>query len=286
VPYSVGDGELRIVASQDLGQLGPPNGPPVVFRWRWYYHVPLLPLWAIMLLLLIVPKTNRHFQAWLILIPLGVVLLVPRMLTTLFAAPDQVAELLTYSVASFAMAWSVVWLVGHWLAFGSRKITLLLIMVATSAIGVFAAFCRSGNIANSLSYSISYGVVAVALSLGMMLAGYSCRKKWSPRRYRVWLLLWTVASMMVATACFAAIMLLIVLREQFAHAAPALLFLIPISAIYGVVLYLVNLPFQELAFRCPFYRERFEKLFHIEKTPEVAAGCPFAEQGPSSPAGR
>ena len=265
MPYSVGDGELRIVASQDLGQLGPHEGSPVAFHWRWWYHVPTLPLWAIVLLLLVVPKANRHRQAWLILVPLALVLLVPRMLATLFAMPDEAAELLGYSLASFAMAWSAVWLVGHRLATGSRTITFLLIVAAMSAIGAFSEFCRSGNAAGLLSSSIGFGLVAAILSLGMMLAGYSCRKKYSPRRYRVWLLVWTVASMMGSMTCFSTIMLLIVFREQFAHVAPTLLFLIPISAIYGVVLYLVNLPFLELAFRSSFYADRFERIFHIEK---------------------
>ena len=70
----MGNSELRIVASQDIGPLGAKDGSPVTFPWRWYYSVPTLPLWALIVLLLVVPKANRHRQAWLILIPLGVVL--------------------------------------------------------------------------------------------------------------------------------------------------------------------------------------------------------------------
>ena len=104
--------ELRIVPSQDLGQLGPRDGPPVVFHWRWWYHVPSLPLWAILLLLLVVPKANRHRQAWLILIPLGLVLLVWRMPATLFSLPDGATETMGFFVVSLVMAWTMVWLSG------------------------------------------------------------------------------------------------------------------------------------------------------------------------------
>ena len=51
---------------------GPRDGPPVVFHWRWWYHVPTLPLWAIAVVLVGL-KANRHRQAWLILVPLGLV---------------------------------------------------------------------------------------------------------------------------------------------------------------------------------------------------------------------
>jgi hypothetical protein len=47
-----------------------------------------------------------------------------------------------------------------------------------------------------------------------------------------------------------------------------------VMAMYSLVLtcisYVINLPFLILAFKSPFYRDRFEKLFCIEKT---VAGC-------------
>jgi hypothetical protein len=35
--------------------------------------------------------------------------------------------------------------------------------------------------------------------------------------------------------------------------------------IYAGILYVLNLPFLELAFRSSFYANRFESIFHIEK---------------------
>ena len=56
-PISVGNRDLRIVASQDIGPLGPKDGPPAIFHWHWYYSFPTLPCWAILLVLLLAPKT-------------------------------------------------------------------------------------------------------------------------------------------------------------------------------------------------------------------------------------
>ena len=75
VPLSVGNRDLRIVASQDIGSLGPKDGSPTIFHWRWYYNFPLLPCWAILLVLLLAPKANRNRQAYLILIPMGIAIL-------------------------------------------------------------------------------------------------------------------------------------------------------------------------------------------------------------------
>ncbi len=40
---------------------------------------------------------------------------------------------------------------------------------------------------------------------------------------------------------------------------------------YGVVLYLLNLPFMLLAFHNSFYRERFCKVFGLQPAPDPAA---------------
>ena len=63
------------MASHEIGGFGTSISQPVVFHWRWYYHLPTLPLWGLIALLLLVPKANSPREAWLILVPLGLVLL-------------------------------------------------------------------------------------------------------------------------------------------------------------------------------------------------------------------
>ena len=105
---NAGDGELRIVASHEIGGFGTSISQPVVVHWRWYYHVPTLPLWGLIALLLLVPKTNRRREAWLILVPLGLVLLVWRMPLALLGVADGSTEMTGFFVVTGAMAWSVV----------------------------------------------------------------------------------------------------------------------------------------------------------------------------------
>ena len=152
------------------------------------------------------------------------------------------------------------------------------------AIGLFSYYCHFPDIGGSVPYMIAFGVIGATLPMGMLLASYFCRRRYSPLWFRIWLLVWMVA----------AVMGLMLLTPRFCGARPPGTGrvgghsdrLVVGSVVYAGILYLLNLPFQELAFRCPFYRERFEKFFRIEKTPKVVPGCPFAEQGLWSPAGK
>jgi hypothetical protein len=50
---------LSIVASQDIGAVGPRDGQPVVFDWRWYHYLPGLPVWIVVFVVLLLLR-----RAW------------------------------------------------------------------------------------------------------------------------------------------------------------------------------------------------------------------------------
>ena len=68
VPMSVGNEELQIVASHNLGEVGAKEGKPAVVQWSWFDSKPTLPLWIGLFLLLVVPRENHKWQVWLILV--------------------------------------------------------------------------------------------------------------------------------------------------------------------------------------------------------------------------
>lgn len=291
MPYSVGDSELRIVPSQDLGKLGPKEGTPVMFYWRWWYHVPTLPLWAIMLLLLVGLKANRHRQAWLILIPLGLVLVVWRMPAILLSVSDGTTESLGFFVVTGTMAWTMVWLLGHWLGGRHRNVTLLLAFATMLAVGLLSFlsyYSHFGELEGLASSSITYGLCVLILLAAMTHTGYLCRKRFSPRRFLGWLIVSDILVAMGVLLSFAVFGVLVMMLNRPGPHFQVEQLVIPVivagvgSVFLGGILYLLNLPFLVLAFRCPFYRERFEKFFGIEKTLEVVPGCPFAEPGTPS----
>jgi len=246
----------------------------VLFHWRWWYHVPSLPLWAIVFLLLVVPKANRHRQAWLIVIPLGLVLLVWRMPATLLSWPDESTERLGFFVVSGAMAWSMVWLLGRWLGTRYRIITMVFIWAVMFAIGLVSFYCHFADAMYLAPYLILYGVGVGILLLAMMFTANLCRRTFSAAKFLGWLLLWNVVVIVGLMMVYGA--LIMIVQPSLRNIAAFAVIIIPVTLLLGSILYLPSLPFLILALRCPFYRERFEKLFHIEKTPEAVPGSPLA----------
>jgi hypothetical protein len=280
VPFSVGDGQLRIVASQPLGALGSSESDPLEFHWRWYCHVPALPLWALIGWLLVAPKANRKLQAWLILLPMLLVLAFWRMPLMLFSgskSADGNMEILGFFVVSLVMGWSAVWLLGHWLSVRSRILTLVLIAAVMAAVVACSYFSHSEDATTvpPAAIAVYSGVCIALLSATMMLTGRWCRKGCSLGRFLLRLAVWFVAAVLMLTlGVFLLLLASGVPAEQLFRDLPEVA---SASAILAAILYLINLPFVVLAFLSPFYRDRLRRIFHMESDERDETGRP-AEQ--------
>jgi hypothetical protein len=241
------------------------EGSPTPFHWRWYYHLPTLPLWGLILVLLVVPKANRNRQAWLILIPLVLVLLVCRMPARLLSMPDEVTEVFGFIITSLAMAWSMVWLLGHRVAFGNRCATAVAILVVMAPVGPLSWYSQSDHSGTAIGVIIWYEVSVLIFVAGMIFAARRCRNRFSAGRFYAWSF---VGHYGATIACLVAMGILVTnlgpnlwdWLEQIAMA----------TVVIGTVVVLINLPFLILAIKSPFYRQRFEKMFGVarEQTPE------------------
>jgi hypothetical protein len=252
------------VASQDIGPLGPRESEPVMIQWNWGYSFPFLPLWAILLLLFAL-KSNRHRQAWLILLPLGLVLLVWRMLAVLFSIPDEAVESIGFFVESGVLGWTAVWLLGHWLGTRHRSLSFLMIWGAMFAIDLGAFYCHFEDYREIAPLLIGFGLGSAVLPLAMLLSSFFCRGKYSPLRFSLWLLLWTAVITLVLMLVFFFVMMLN--NQPNWDILGFILFMLTLYSVFltGLV-YLINLPFMILAFKSPFFANRFEQLFRIQKT--------------------
>jgi hypothetical protein len=135
--------------------------------------------------------------------------------------------------------------------------------------------------ADDLVEVLPCSLLVAILPLAMLLTGFYCGAEFTPGRFRGWLFLWTIMATggMVLSSIFIAASMMIVVSGP-GNSTDALfslfsiistfvpLFSIPVSLLVGSLAYLVNLPFLELAIKSPFYRDRFEKLFHIGKDPD------------------
>ncbi len=282
VPLTAGSSRLTLVVSHELGDWGTGKCPPLFFYWRWYYSVPSLILWLLIGFLLVASKENRHWQAWLVLIPL--VLLVALRLASWQAIvmlpdmPSFAAELLFFPFTSLAMAWIVVWLIGHWLPRFHGAAAFLLASAVMLAAGGASYVSHFGTAYRTILHDrdapsmvvlyVIYAICVVVLLLAMTLSAYCCRKKYRPRRFMLWLLVWTILASTAGACVFAPI-----LTTGFLALAPAdvskVLTAMPVASlitgsIVGGILYLINLPVMFLAFYCPCYSDRFHNTFRLQ----------------------
>ena len=248
--------------------MGPREGPPTKFAWQWYYHLPSLVFWGLVILPLVLVKENRCWRAWAILIPLVAILLIFRTIANLISLSPATTEGLGTPLATLATAWAIVWLLAPWLPPRHWVLAVVCALIVMLATGLLSYACSVG-----LEYSdilptlvIYYAIASLGLLLPMAVSGRFCRKAYSPGAYMAWLLLWTVLTLMVGMFMFA-------IWTAFLASSLHILILAPIIVVVaggvgGTVLYLLNLPFMLLAFGNSFYRARFCHVFGLQAAPE------------------
>ena len=144
------------------------------------------------------------------------------------------------------------------------------------AVGLLSYVCdgRALKLENLAPLSIYYVVFALALLLPMSLSSRCCGKVYAPRRFMLWLLLWTPLTLAAVMLLFFGGVALFVGLSTGQQGLLHILIIVPMialmSGIYGVLLYLINLPFMLLAFRSSFYRERFCKVFGLQPAADPA----------------
>ncbi len=274
---SVGNSELKIVPSDEIGPFGRREGAPTIFEWRWYYHLPSLAFWGVVLVPLVFRKANRSPAAWAVLFPVALAMVVFQIVAMLFAFTTRNTEYLGTMVTGLACGWAIVWLLADWLARRHWLVSIVVALVVVMAAGLLLCACNYGvtDGGEVVGVLLFYGAASFSLLLSMALCGRVRRKPYLSASFPVWLLPWTVVSL-----CLGFILLLtgLTLCQPHTRFSPDfLLQLMIVSAVGGLALYSLNLPFVLLAFFSPLYRRRFCDVFRLQ-----LARQPAREDGPAS----
>jgi len=272
-PLTTRSSDLRIVAGQPLGDLGPSEGRPTIVAWKWYYHAGGVPIWLLIAALLVGLKENRCRQAWLIFLPVAVLEIGWRMAARLLAVSDDAAEWFGIVLMSLAMAWAAVWLRGQRLAAwpkGVRFIMALSLMVAVQLLSCLS-YLGIEDTGDLFNISVASGLCSAVLLLGMALSGRSCRRGFRRGRFMGLLFLW----MVVTTVVSLLLLMGVVMSRNGPDVSLVVTALIQVaigSFFIAAALYLLNVPFMLLAFNAPFYTARFHAVF----CPETPPPLPYA----------
>jgi len=190
----------------------------------------------------------------------------------ILSLPSSTSETFTLLITLIILSLASLWLLGHWL--GQYKgiasfFIAIFLMAGIGIFGIFSSFSFQWD-RNTTPYMFVYGIGILVLLLALSLARRCCRKKFTAIRFMLFLLLWlpicTIASILIYMGIF------MIFKEAFRSTFPGILgqtFII--GTIFGLVLYLILLPFMILAFRSGFYRRRLEGCLNLP--------APAAESG-------
>jgi len=260
-------GKLKIVPSAELGQLGPQQGEAASFDWKWYYSAAGWVIWLVLILAFIAPKANHDIQVLFILIPLVVVNLLWRLFMR-YANMNSTDELeFTLIFNSMAVAVAVLWLIANYfIKFGGTVRFLL-------SLGIVMIIAGLGTLFYSTEFSSEMALIlallifmALAMLAAITLSRRLCSGKYRPVRFMLWLALWMLLVSLISTLGFSIVVSIIISSGQ--GLSELTLMSALAGLIFGLCLYVLNLPFFILGFANPFFRKRFCVCLGLKAMPE------------------
>ena len=258
---------MKIIASQDIGELGTKESTAVVYNWKWYYSTPSLALWLVLIAAFIFIKANRNLQALLILVPLLIVNLLWLVFKKALGFSSADAEMFGMVFNSLVVSITVLWLFAHKLGNRNRFVTFLRALALMAVLGLVGAISYCGLTFSQQTEGalIILTMLALAMLLGFVMAGWQCRNRYSSLRFMLYLAFWTVA---VCLASMLVVFLTVSIIQQTTFSISTLLIMVPIvSLIFGACLYVIVFPYVILALRSPFFRKRFYACLRLKSMP-------------------
>ena len=259
-------GQLKIVPFADIGQLGSHEGQTVEFNWKWYYSAAKWIIWLALVLAFVAPKANRNIRALWILVPLGIV----NILWWFFMeyARMNSTDALQFSIIfnSMAIAVAVLWLVMHYFKGFGSVLRFLLSFATVVFIAGLGTLAYSTEISTETTlFLILFTLMALTMLIAITLSRRFCGEKYRP----ICFLLLLVPSILLISMVTSSVFFLIGYIIFSSGPASVLEILIFIFAglIFGLSLYILNLPFLILGFVHPFFRERFCECLRLKPAP-------------------
>jgi peptidoglycan/LPS O-acetylase OafA/YrhL len=228
-------------------------------------------LWLALILVFVLPKSNRNRRALLIIAPLVVVNLLWLLFKKAMGMPSSAAQQFDMLFQSISISIAVMWLIVHKLGNRNRFVTFLRALALMAVIGLVGAISYFGpNFSQqTIGAIIMLTISAFVILLGFVLAGRRCRIRYSGLRFMLYLALWTVAVCLACTLVFYSVTFSIV--QVTVPISTILLLALVVGLIFGACLYVINLPFMILAFYSPFFRERFFACLRLKSMPTIEA---------------
>lgn len=241
----------------------PRPSTPVIYHWPFVRALlPLLP--AFILLPFLAVKPNRRAEAWLVLVPFGLIAAAVSAGQQIRAG--QVGEAFAYSYPYLVMLASslcITSLMTYAMPAWSFLKKIVLIPALSFIPGAFLLVVTQGASGpQDLTLLVSYSLAALILLLSVTLAGRRCRKRWSLPRFSLLFYMWNLILVSGVILPVAGVQFLL-----YSVAGNVMLPIIMACLVASLLLFIIAYPFVLVEFLSPLYRERLKATFQVEKQP-------------------
>ena len=215
-----------------------------------------LVIWVGLILALVVPKTNHDLRVLWILVPLAIVNILWWIFMKLAGMNSTDAQQFTLVFNSMAVGVTVLWLIANSFVRFGGAIRFLLSFMTVIIVAGLGILSYSSELSNETAlFLIFFAFMDLTMLASITLSRRLCKKKCRPVYFMLWLLFWILLASLVAIAGFIAIGSMIVSSWPDLHETVIIFGLGEL--IFGLCLYVLNLPFMILGFVHPFFRARF-----------------------------
>jgi len=259
------------VPSANLGNVGPQQGEAEIFDWKWSYSAPGYVIWLVLILAIVLPKANRDARILLIFIPLLIVNLFWLTFKKVSSMPSSSASQFDTVFQSLAVGIAVLWLVMNYFERFGVFVRFLLSFVILVAVAGLGTLSYSTDFSNETVLFLALSAFQAITILGATTAaGKLCNWRYRPPRFMLWLAVWMLLISLITTFGFFIVGTTLMSSGPGPDILQAILMLTLIGLIFGLCLYILNLPFMILAFYSPFFRERLNTCLQLKSMPTNA----------------
>lgn len=247
-------GDLRIAASAAADGIGSTDSEPVVYHWPWYWHLPSLGPWLLLILACALFRANRQRDALLIFVPLLILDLLWGRVTTLTGMSSSLQVQFSFVGEFLAAGIALLWLHAERLgrSGGLVRFAASLGLLGLADLAVLVSYW--GALPNQ---SVVFtAIVTLSLLVSLTLTRRLSHRHYQPARFLLWLALWSALCSITGAAAFVAVEALAAVSPLHAWLA-MLVQTILAGLVLALCLYAVNLPYLLLMFTSPFFRRRF-----------------------------
>jgi hypothetical protein len=256
---------LKITALNDLGDLGPVEGTPVIYHVSVAAKTLAFGPWVCLLVLLLLPA-NRNLRAWAVLVPFSVLWLALSLMTKIPMSGNNAIAIDQYVFAlqSLAFGLSALWLFSHHFGGRNRVVVLAIAAAFLALVAVMGSFLPGNPLLDKVYVTlfVLFAAQGIGLTIALAVGGFLCWKRYGPWRFALSVAL----GLLLLNGLYGIILmgLAILLSDMGGQSAGYWVFgLGMFVAMNTLASLIILLPFLILTFTNRLYRERFYAIFRL-----------------------